>query len=73
MLLAELCYVRWLQSVRHVTSPVDRSEGRCRPKCSRLDKHFNAGKAMYPYESNEGSVGIVPIVLNLCVTWSGPG
>jgi hypothetical protein len=59
-------------SVRHDASPVDRSEGRRRPKCSRLDIHFSAGKVMYPYGSNEGTCGnglTVAVILKLCITW----
>jgi len=35
-------------SLCHGDSPVDR-----RPKCSRLDIFFSAGKEMYPFERNE--------------------
>jgi hypothetical protein len=44
-------------SIRHGASPVDRSEGRRRPKCSRLDVHFSAGIEMYPCGSNGGTCG----------------
>ena len=53
-------------------SPVDRSEGRRKPKCSGLDIHFSTCKEMYSYGSNEFSVGMdltVPVIRNLCITW----